>query len=252
MRCPQCNTELPAESEFCHQCGTRVRATCERCGALTSAGSRFCHRCGAELAQVDTGPASQTSAESARGRAASALATGCPRCRTINEPGSAYCYKCGLPFEGTRVQRVPSPAGSQAYAGEPAGFWIRFAAYLLDSIVLLVVTIIIGVIAFTGAATDGKFGLSDYIGYVIGIAYFTIFVALWRTTAGKRLLRLYVVRTDGSRLGPGRSLARSLAYVVSTVPFLLGFVMIGVREDKRGLHDLICDTQVVRVPASQP
>ena len=150
MRCPQCNTELPAESEFCHQCGTRVRATCERCGALTSAGSRFCHRCGAELAQVDTGPASQTSAESARGRAASALATGCPRCRTINEPGSAYCYKCGLPFEGTRVQRVPSPAGSQAYAGEPAGFWIRFAAYLLDSVVLLVVTIIIGVIVFTG------------------------------------------------------------------------------------------------------
>jgi uncharacterized RDD family membrane protein YckC len=57
---------------------------------------------------------------------------------------------------------------------------------------------------------------------------------------------LYVVRTDGSRVGIGRALARYLAYVPSAIILGGGFLMIAWRQDKRGLHDLICDTVVIR------
>ena len=62
---------------------------------------------------------------------------------------------------------------------------------------------------------------------------------------GKRLFRLYVVRTDGSRVGPGRALARHLASLLSMLILGIGFLMIAFRQDKRGLHDLICDTVVI-------
>ena len=128
--------------------------------------------------------------------------------------------------------------------------------------VLVVVAIIIGVVVVVGAARAGELtsenveatlaaSMPDYLIFIMVTAYFALAVTLSRTTLGKRLFRLYVVRTDGSRLGFGRSLARSLAQVISTIPLCLGFVMIGLRADKRGLHDLICDTQVVRIAASR-
>ena len=60
------------------------------------------------------------------------------------------------------------------------------------------------------------------------------------------IIRLYVLRTDGSRIGPGRALARFLATIVSNLILYIGYLMIGIRRDKRGLHDLICDTKVVK------
>ena len=70
--------------------------------------------------------------------------------------------------------------------------------------------------------------------------------SIWSTTVGKRIFALYVVRTDGSKIGFWLALARSLCYIVSELLLLVGFLLIALREDKRGLHDLICDTMVVR------
>ena len=76
--------------------------------------------------------------------------------------------------------------------------------------------------------------------------YFTMAVAVWATTIGKRLFGLYVIRTDGSKVGLGRALVRYVMYSVSAIILLVGFITIGLRSDKRGLHDLICDTRVVK------
>jgi uncharacterized RDD family membrane protein YckC len=81
---------------------------------------------------------------------------------------------------------------------------------------------------------------------LLGGAYSTVMVAAWRTTITKRLLGLYVVRTDGSRIGLGRAFARYLAYFASILPLFAGFLLVALRRDKRALHDLICDTRVVR------
>ena len=220
MQCPQCQRETPESADFCTHCGARTQVRCQRCNALNPPESNFCRSCGATVGAEERGTPSQ--------EAASPFAQACPRCRAVNEPGAVYCFRCGLPLEG--ATRVPSPS---SVAGEPGGFWVRFVAYVVDGIILLVVGII-------PAAAVGEVSL------LLDALYFTVAVAVWRTTIGKHLFRLYVVRADGSRVGFGRAFARWLAYIPSGLILFIGFIMIGLREDKRGLHDLICDTRVIR------
>ena len=54
----------------------------------------------------------------------------------------------------------------------------------------------------------------------------------------------------GAEDGPpplGAALLRFIAYFASAAPFTLGFVMAGLRRDKRALHDLIAGTRVERL-----
>jgi uncharacterized RDD family membrane protein YckC len=76
--------------------------------------------------------------------------------------------------------------------------------------------------------------------------YYTGAITIWSTTLGKRPFRLYVVRTDGSRVSAARALVRYLAYFLSVFTLGIGFIMVGLRQDKRGLHDLVCDTVVIQ------
>lgn len=86
----------------------------------------------------------------------------------------------------------------------------------------------------------------DLLIFILDVLYFTIGVAMWSTTIGKRLLGMYVLRPDGARVGAGRALARYFTGILSFLILFIGYLMVGLRDDKRGLHDLICDTVVVR------
>ena len=101
--------------------------------------------------------------------------------------------------------------------------------------------VVSGVDYFTEDLTAG-----DFLGQILVALYFTMAVAVLATTIGKRLFGLYVKRTDGSRVGGGRALVRCVMYSVSAIIFFVGFIMIALQSDKRGLHGLICDTRVVR------
>ena len=81
---------------------------------------------------------------------------------------------------------------------------------------------------------------------LLGVLYVTVGVAVWSTTGGKRVLGLYVLRPDGSKVGVGRAFARYFAHTLSAMVLFTGHLLIAIRKDKRGLHDLICDTVVVK------
>ena len=165
--------------------------------------------------------------------------TSCPRCEYVNGPRSQHCSSCGTPLDERNT-------GPKKYYDVPAGFWIRLAAWLVDSVVLAAAQ---SALIAVGPGFDVYESELHWVHLVVplGIAsYFTVAVAVWQTTIGKRLFRLYVQRTNGSRIGPGRALGRYLATILSALPFGIGYLMIGLRSDKRGLHDLICDTRVVK------
>ena len=76
--------------------------------------------------------------------------------------------------------------------------------------------------------------------------------ALEGQTVGKLLVGIRVVGLDGEPPAFGASVLRFVAYAASLLPLGLGFVMAGLRSDKRALHDLLAGTRVERLAREVP
>ncbi|MEZ4449003.1 MAG: RDD family protein [Nannocystaceae bacterium] len=172
----------------------------------------------------------------------------CPGCHTFNAATSHFCADCGvaLPKEAT----VPTFGG-------PAGFWIRLVAFIIDVVLL----------ALIDALLSDRLGLPNpdperlepvpflieaipslALSLVTTSLYAMILVGTWGGTVGKLILGLRVVRySDGGRVPYGLALGRSLAQLISGLFLLLGYLWIALTPSKRGWHDYLCDTRVVRV-----
>jgi uncharacterized RDD family membrane protein YckC len=59
-------------------------------------------------------------------------------------------------------------------------------------------------------------------------------------------LGLKLLRRDGSKLGIGRIIGRYFSHVISAIILCIGYIMAAFDEEKRALHDRICDTRVIR------
>ncbi|MCP3027134.1 RDD family protein [Halobacillus sp. A5] len=134
----------------------------------------------------------------------------------------------------------------------PAGFWNRVGARLIDGIIITVVIGLITLLIYGSFFTDG-YTFLDFLGY----AYLIIVPVVWYGyTIGRKIAGNRIVRMDGRKVGFGTMLLRE---VVSTIVYVitLGFgaiaslFMIGVRDDKRAIHDFIAKTYVTHAPPEQ-
>ena len=250
MQCPNCQRDVVEGAAFCNHCGSRLEVRCGSCQALNPEGSSFCHRCGTAVGSTSGVTEGHTVTGDAGDRTSDSTGI-CPRCNSRGEPGSLYCFSCGLPFENVGTGSFdPVTPKLLAEMGTPAGFRVRLVAFLIDLVILFALSFFalsfLGDYSLSEQFSVGQLTWVDSLGVLVEGIYFTLMVALWRTTIGKRLFSLYVVRTNGSKVGVGRALIRYLAYFLSGIIFFLGFLLIAVHREKRGLHDLICDTQVIR------
>jgi uncharacterized RDD family membrane protein YckC len=134
----------------------------------------------------------------------------------------------------------------------PAGFWIRFAASVLDNVFMLVVGALVVFIAAmlwgSRVETSGVLRASlTAFNLVFGALYYILLHWLFGQTLGKMLFRLRVVTLSGGSISLGTSLLRWVGYLLSLLPLFLGYVLAGLRADKRALHDLVARTRVVRL-----
>jgi uncharacterized RDD family membrane protein YckC len=136
----------------------------------------------------------------------------------------------------------------------PAGFWIRVAAGLVD---LALIAIVQRSFALAGRRLWGA-SIEDAAAFQTSIGFFTlVFAALYTAvlhagegqTIGKMLTGVRVVTVDGERLPFGAGLLRWFAYFASLLPLGAGFLMAGLRHDKRALHDLLAGSRVERTSA---
>jgi uncharacterized RDD family membrane protein YckC len=139
----------------------------------------------------------------------------------------------------------------------PAGFWIRVVAAIVDFAVFWLVNLTLGLLAARVFRVD----LDDAIGLRGSLAassmlfvalYVIVLHALEGQTIGKLVTRVRVVGADDLPPPIGASVLRFFAYFVSLLPFGLGFLMAGLRADRRALHDLIAGTRVERLPHAVP
>jgi len=134
---------------------------------------------------------------------------------------------------------------------EYAGFWIRVAASLIDSVVFVLVfaiplTVIYGADYWTSEETvKGTWDI--LITYVAPIFITVWFWTKYLGTPGKMALRLKVVDSKtGQAISTPKAIGRYLAYYISALPLLLGFIWIGIDKKKQGFHDELAGTVVVR------
>ena len=77
--------------------------------------------------------------------------------------------------------------------------------------------------------------------------YFTYFHGAGGQTPGKMIFGLKVVQSTGEQMTFGIAFLRWVGYIISGTVFYLGFVWIAFDGRKRGWHDKIAGTVVIRV-----
>ncbi len=133
-----------------------------------------------------------------------------------------------------------------------AGFWMRFLAKFMDGLVIQASTYALGFLIGTAFAAPAPsmnfaaFGLNWVLTVGFGVAYSTFFIGKFRATPGKMACGLVVVRADGGDVSYLRALGRHFSEFISSIILLIGYIMAAFDQEKRALHDRICDTRVVR------
>jgi uncharacterized RDD family membrane protein YckC len=137
----------------------------------------------------------------------------------------------------------------------PAGFWIRLVALVVDGLVFALVQLSLGLLAarIWGVEAEREAALQGAVAaftLLFTAAYAIVLHSLAGQTIGKLVVGVQVVGDDGEPPRPGAALLRYLGYFASLFTFGIGFLMAGLRADKRGLHDLLAGTRVERLRAT--
>jgi len=108
---------------------------------------------------------------------------------------------------------------------------------------------LLAALALTGNYPAGGLGSTQAIpdlGWLLvaSLVYEVSFIATRGQTLGKMALQIRVVSMDGGPLSFGQAVGRYFATFLSALILGIGFIMAGVRSDKRALHDLLAGTRV--------
>lgn len=159
------------------------------------------------------------------------------------------CAAC-KPILVQKIKEGVTVAGVMEYAG----FWIRLGAWFIDWIILAIASSLVylplsfmGFFSFDQPAAFAAIQLfSALLNFIIPAAFDTWFVGKYAATPGKMACKLKVVMADGGRVSFARAMGRHFAKYISGLILGIGYIMAGFDDQKRSLHDRICDTRVVK------
>lgn len=191
----------------------------------------------------------------------------CSKCGNTLADNSAFCNLCGQPT-------YAAPLAIGLAGGAPprpfAGFWLRFVAYVIDAMVLGVIStpIVLGAGVLMGvgeAIRDMRRGGSEWdsgmppviMGFIalcalIGVVGTWLYHALlesseWQGTLGKKVMGLEVTDLAGARVTFGRATGRHFAkFITSLIPLFIGYILAGFTEKRQAVHDMLASCLVLR------
>jgi len=136
---------------------------------------------------------------------------------------------------------------------EYAGFWVRVVAALIDTILIVIITLpllvaIYGMTYFEEALGTLVLGIWDFlIFYVLPAVAVIVFWMYRSATPGKMAVKAKIVDAKtGEKPSTGQCVGRYFAYYVAFLPLGLGIIWVAFDKRKRGWHDLLAGTVVVR------
>ena len=178
----------------------------------------------------------------------------CPTCGQEALEQTNFCQSCGHPLNPEAQNRLISTA---LYAG----FWRRFAAFIIDEMFIAIV--VVGAEAVLGAIFGVNTGLrlgilgGKQLGAVFALKFMGSTLIHWlywagmessayQATLGKMALGLIVTDLKGEPIAFGRATGRYFGKIISALLLVIGFLMAGWTEKKQALHDIMAGTLVVR------
>lgn len=133
-----------------------------------------------------------------------------------------------------------------SHSKQQPGFWLRFTAYFIDRIIVIVAALFAGSIV---GAVMGTFGVKDQdvlfgLGAIAGIVVSWLYYALMESspnqaTLGKMVCGFIVTDLHGDRISFGKATGRYFCKFVSAMILFIGFLMCAWTERKQCLHDMM-------------
>jgi uncharacterized RDD family membrane protein YckC len=144
------------------------------------------------------------------------------------------------------------------------GFWRRFAAYIIDAIILnIAFSIVFSVFGAGSLYTAGLGGEpSEAMATGLGLGLMSVsIIGSWayyalmesssmQATLGKKALGMIVTDLEGRRVSLGKATGRFFGKILSGMILGIGYIMIGFTERKQGLHDMLAGTLVYKAGSS--
>lgn len=137
---------------------------------------------------------------------------------------------------------------------EHPGFWLRFAAHIIDTILVYIVVFVlafgvgfaigIAMVASGERNENAIRGVGSMVGAVIGIVGAWLYYALFESsskqaTPGKLACGFAVTDMNGNRISFGRATGRYFSMIFSALTLGVGYLMCAFTEKKQCLHDMI-------------
>lgn len=132
------------------------------------------------------------------------------------------------------------------------GFWPRFAAFSIDSVITTLASmalfIPLGMIISLGASELSALNIVlQVLSYCIVPAYFIYFTHASQATLGKQFIGIKVLSQEGHKLTLGKIILReTIGRLVNLFTAYLGYIIVAFTGRRQGLHDMIVSSVVVR------
>ncbi|SFI13099.1 Uncharacterized membrane protein YckC, RDD family [Collimonas sp. OK307] len=134
---------------------------------------------------------------------------------------------------------------------EYVGFWLRVWASLIDTALMLIVIFPILFAIYgseklaSGVTLSGSANI--LVSYILPAIVVIVFWNARQATPGKMAIGATIVDAKtGEKPSLQQNLIRYAGYFVSTIPFCLGLIWVGIDKRKQGWHDKLAGTVVVR------
>ena len=160
----------------------------------------------------------------------------------------------------TAYQSMQRQESSSKKAEKPedkngAGFFIRLAAYLIDAMIVGAVLLVVGTPVWFMQLSMGdhaifknilfEYNIFDILKYLLVSAYFIVTTYTSERTIGKMLMKIRVKSEISEKLTFSQVVFREVIGKYLSGILYIGYIMIGITDKKKGLHDKLADTRVV-------
>jgi uncharacterized RDD family membrane protein YckC len=169
---------------------------------------------------------------------------------TIAYGNARVCARCKPVFIQKLAEGAKLNTGGLTYAR----FFTRFAAVFIDGILLGAINMalaFVGGMAFASTLRTPSAGFLVFqavlflINLSIAVTYETVLVGKYGATLGKMAFKIKVVTAEGGQVSYLLAFGRYFAKMLSWLILMIGFIMAAFDDEKRALHDRICNTRVI-------